>query len=119
MVKKLPQSERLVRVYADSTGKRFYLITFLTCFSIFVAMFFIAGFAVPSTYVTFEPTEFLCPVDSAGYEGRCQEVMLWQTNRWRSKVDKLTPYNAFLTVGGSPTRAQNETLDGNLNSNRV
>jgi hypothetical protein len=114
MTKKLPQIERLVQVNADSVGKRFYLVTFLTCFSIFLAMFFIAGFAVPDTFQYFEPLELLCPVDSAGYEGSCQDIMLWQTNRWRSKVSGITPYNAFLTVGAAPFRAQNDTLNCEL-----
>jgi len=119
MVKRLPLSERLVRVYADSTGKRFYLLTFITCISIFLAMFFVAGFAVPDPYLEFEPVDILCPVDSAGYEGSCQDLVLWETNRWRSKVEGLTPYNAFLAVGATPLRAKNDTLDGNLNRNRV
>ena len=111
-MQKLPQNDRLVRVNADSSSKRFIIVTFLTSFTIFLAMFLIAGLAVPEMLAWYPATEAVCPADASAFKGFCTDLNLSTSNKWQAEITNLTPQHAFLSIGATAMRARTGQLGG-------
>lgn len=103
-MQKLPQNERLVRVVADSSSKRFVIVTFLIGFTTILAMFLVAGLAVPPALFHFDKDAPSCPDSFNEFTGFCQSIDFGKSNIWMSSVNGLTAKNAFLSVGGNAIR---------------
>ena len=113
-MQKLPQNDRLVRVNADSSSRRFIIVTFLTSFTIFLAMFLIAGLAVPTMLAIYPATEAICPADASAFKGFCSMLNFSTTTKWQAEITGLTPKHAFLSIGATAMRATDGHLGGKL-----
>jgi hypothetical protein len=116
---KLVEKERLVKVNADESGKRFAVATFVTGFIIFLATFLIAGMAVPSMIQFYPSRDTDCPTNSSNYTGVCKVLKLTNSSQWQATLTNLTEYNAFVSVGANLMRNNVSTLNRNLNRSRV